>query len=93
MSLQVLGRDPGREAYRIRTDVGACAWVPECLIDTLRPGDRPTHQEAYQWIAAHRTALQNAVDRRRAGKAPRPPFDLVTLTGDDLSQPDGARDT
>ena len=76
----MLGRDPGREAYRIRTDAGATAWVPECLMDNgLRPGARPTHQEAYEWIAARRGTLEDAVTQRLRGATPRPPFDLVTL--------------
>jgi len=81
--VEVLGRDPAREAYRIRTTVAAgprTAWVPECLVDTsLRPGARPSHQDAYEWIAAHRGQLRDAVASRAAGRTPRPPFDLVTL--------------
>lgn len=77
--VEVQGRDVAREAYRIATDEGR-AYVPECLMQSgWRPGERPTHQDAYEWIAAHRTSLAQAVARLAAGRAPRPPFDLVTL--------------
>ncbi len=77
--VEVQGRDVAREAYRIETDAGR-ALVPECLMaSSLRPGTRPSHQEAYEWIAAHRTALARAVDRLARGIRPRPPYDLLTL--------------
>ncbi|SMX36697.1 hypothetical protein [Maliponia aquimaris] len=77
--VEVQGRDVAREAYRIATDAGR-AWVPECLMQGgLRPGGRPSHQEAYEWIAAHRTALARAIDDLARGRTPRPPYDLVTL--------------
>ena len=77
--VEVRGRDVAREAYRIETDAGA-AFVPECLMSSdLRPGVRPTHQDAYEWIAAHRAALARAVDRLARGNRPRPPYDILTL--------------
>ncbi|MCR9274504.1 MULTISPECIES: hypothetical protein [Mameliella] len=77
--VQVRGRDVAREAYRIETDAGA-AFVPECLMaGRLRPGGRPSHQDAYEWIAAHRAALARAVERLARGDAPRPPYDILTL--------------
>ncbi|MBV2361315.1 hypothetical protein KUH32_16240 [Thalassococcus sp. CAU 1522] len=75
-AVEVKGRDPAREAYRIRTADGE-AWLPECLIDTLRPGQRPSHQEAYEWIAAHDRALSRAVATLAAGRTPHRPFDIL----------------
>ena len=80
--VEVLGRDAAREAYRVRCR-GATALVPECLMGGLRPGDRPSHQEAYEWIAAHRRALAQAVAALSAGQAPKPPYDIVMLAGED----------
>ncbi|MHA6325484.1 hypothetical protein [Roseivivax sp. CAU 1753] len=77
-TVEVLGRDVAREAYRIRTE-GRVALVPECLMGGLRPGDRPSHQDAYEWIAAHRQALSAAVATLTEGGTPKPPYDLVTL--------------
>ena len=47
--VEVIGRDVAREAYRVRVDADGharTAFVPECLMETLRPGERPSHQEA-----------------------------------------------
>lgn len=77
--VEVKGRDVTRGAYRIETDAGR-AFVPECLMaNALRPGGKPSHQDAYEWIAAHRNALIRAVDRLVNGRAPRPPYDIMTL--------------
>ena len=77
--VEVQGRDVTREAYRIETETGR-ALVPECLMQTaLRPGARPSHQEAYEWIADHRVALARAVVQLAQGQTPRPPYDIVTL--------------
>ncbi len=76
--VEVQGRDAAREAYRIRTASGA-ALVPECLMQGLRPGDRPSHQEAYEWIAAHRSQLAAAVAALSRGATPRSPYHLLSL--------------
>ncbi|WP_323770072.1 hypothetical protein [Antarctobacter sp.] len=77
--VEVKGRDVVREAYRIETEDGR-AYVPECLMThALRPGARPSHQDAYEWIAAHRSALVHAVNRLACGATPRPPYDIMTL--------------
>lgn len=79
--VEVQGRDAGGEAYRIATEVGR-ALVPEFLMQTsLRPGARPTHQEAYEWIAAHRQPLVRAVAALSRGDTPRAPYDTLTLLG------------
>lgn len=80
--LEVTGRDVAREAYRLKTRLDGCeigAWVPECLMQGLRPGGRPSHQEAYEWIAAHKAPLIRAITRRACNQVPRSPYDLVTL--------------
>ncbi|EPX81957.1 hypothetical protein [Salipiger mucosus] len=80
--VEVIGRDVAREAYRVRVDAAGLArtaYVPECLMESLRPGQRPSHQEAYEWIAAHRGKIEKAVIARAAAREPRPPYDLVTL--------------
>ena len=84
--IEVLGRDAGAEAYRVRAHLGAGprqALVPECLMDGLCPGGRPGHQEAYEWIAAHRAGFAAAVSARLEGRVPRAPWDLIALAGED----------
>jgi hypothetical protein len=78
-TVRVTGRDAAAEAYRIETDHGT-ALVPECLMQGLRPGARPSHQEAYEWIAARRVGLTQAVATLARGGTPRRPYALVTLT-------------
>ncbi|SIS68717.1 hypothetical protein SAMN05421759_102369 [Roseivivax lentus] len=78
--VEVLGRDVAREAYRVRTASGE-AFVPECLMGGLRPGDRPSHQDAYEWIAAHRRDLDAAVAALARGAVPKAPYDIVSLVG------------
>ena len=77
--VEVLGRDAGAEAYRVRAE-GCVALVPEFLMESLRPGARPSHQEAYEWIATHRRAIARAVAELSRGETPNAPFDVVTLT-------------
>ena len=84
MSVQVQGRDAGAEAYRIATRAGR-ALVPEHLMAALRPGARPSHQEAYEWIAAHARALEEAVDALAANATPKRPYDSLTLIAPDPS--------
>ena len=78
-TLRVGGRDAAAEAYRIETDHGT-ALRPECLMQGLRPGARPSHQEACEWIAARRARLTGAVATRTRGGTPRRPCALATLT-------------
>lgn len=84
--IEVLGRDAGAEAYRVRAHLGAGlrqALVPECLMHGQRPGGRPGHHEAYEWIAAHRTEIAAAVSARLDGRVPRAPWHLIALAGED----------
>ncbi|MCC1493408.1 hypothetical protein [Cognatishimia sp. F0-27] len=76
--VEVQGRDSAMEAYRVQTDHGR-AWVPECLMGGLRPGERPSHQEAYEWVAAHRKALIRAVATLSEGRTPPAPYDIISL--------------
>ena len=84
--VEVHGRDVASEAYRISTADGR-ALVPEYLMagqstgraTGLRPNARPSHQEAYEWIARHNAALHHAVAQLAQGITPKPPFDTLTL--------------
>ncbi|WP_417603496.1 hypothetical protein [Primorskyibacter flagellatus] len=83
--VEVQGRDVANEAYRIATTVAGTpvrALVPECLMQGPRPGDRPSHREAYEWIAAHKSPLIRAVETLSRGKLPRRPYDILTLIED-----------
>lgn len=80
--VEVLGRDAAAEAYRVRAhlpDGAREARVPECLMEGMRPGARPSHQDAYEWIAAHRGRILAAVAALATGKVPRAPDDLIAL--------------
>ncbi len=55
--MEVKGRDPATECYRVIHDVdgrSVTALVPEHLAaDMHLIGARPSHQDAYVWMAAH----------------------------------------
>ena len=79
-----MGRDIATEAYRIAVEVDGArvvALVPERLAaDGWRPGDRPSHQQAYEWIAAHRPRIEKAIAAlARNARPPRAPYDQITL--------------
>ncbi|WP_146587335.1 hypothetical protein [Puniceibacterium confluentis] len=81
-AVEVLGRDVAAEACRIRVRVGGTdvvALVPEVLMQGLRPGERPSHQESYEWIARHGRQLQAALTTLHQGGTPRRPFDVLIL--------------
>ncbi|SMC42810.1 hypothetical protein [Primorskyibacter flagellatus] len=83
--VEVQGRDIANDAYRIVTTVAGTpvrALVPECLMQGVRPGDRASHQEAYEWIAAHRPQLIRAVAALTRGETPKRPHDILTLSED-----------
>ena len=85
--MEVKGRDPATECYRVVHDVdGRCvtALVPERLAADLRLiGARPSHQTAYVWMAAHKDKIEAAIDQLARGtRRPRPPYDQITLIED-----------
>lgn len=85
--MQVQGRDRETECYRVTVDVdgaAVAAWVPERLATGQAIiGSRPTHQEAYVWIAAHRQKIEAAIAQlARGGRRPKAPYDQITLIKD-----------
>jgi len=83
-AVEVLGRDVALEAYRVRiTADGAplTGYVPEALFaNPWRPGERPSHQDAYEWIAGNRGRIRAALIARARGAARiRAPFDQLFL--------------
>ena len=85
--MEIKGRDPATECYRIVVEVdgrNVTALVPERLAADFRMiGSRPSHQTAYVWIAAHREKIEAAVTKLARGPARvRPPFDQITLVED-----------
>lgn len=85
--IDVRGLDRATECYRVTTEVDGkrvTALVPERLASDLRViGARPSHQEAYVWIAAHQAKIEAAIAKlaRGSGRV-KPPFDQITLTED-----------
>lgn len=82
--MEIMGRDIATESYRIAIDVDGArvvALVPERLAaDGWRPGGRPSHQQAYEWIAAHRPRIEQAIAAlARTGTVTRAPYDQITL--------------
>ncbi len=85
--MEVKGRDPATECYRVTHKVdGQCfsALVPERLAADLHMiGARPSHQEAYVWIAGHRKKIEAAIEQLARGtRRPKAPFDQITLIKD-----------
>ncbi len=82
--MQVKGRDPATECYRVVMQVDGrevAALVPERLAADLRlVGARPSHQDAYVWMAAHNDKIEAAITQLARGRGrPRAPFDQITL--------------
>lgn len=81
--MDVKGRDPGTECYRVTHDVDGrtvTALVPERFAADLRlTGARPSHQDAYVWMAQHKTKIETAIDQLARGKRPKKPFDQIAL--------------
>lgn len=82
--MNVKGRDPASECYRVEVDVDG-AWVhalvPERLAASLRLfGTRPSHQDAYVWMAEHKEKIEAAIAKLARGQgSPRAPYDQITL--------------
>ncbi|MEM6636077.1 MAG: hypothetical protein AAF667_09320 [Pseudomonadota bacterium] len=85
--LDVHGRDVDAAAYRVSTRIGARrikALVPEFLMETgWRPGARPSHQDAYEWIARNRPKIKTAIAAMAAGRVPPRPYDALQLVEED----------
>ena len=81
--MEVKGRDPATECYRVIHDVDGrtvTALVPERFAADLRlVGARPSHQDAYVWMAEHKTKIETAIDQLARGHIPRAPFDQIAL--------------
>ncbi len=82
--MEIRGRDPATECYRVEHDVDGrtvSALVPERLAADLRlVGSRPSHQDAYVWMAGHKHKIQAAIAMLARGSGrPRAPYDQITL--------------
>ncbi|MBT8425234.1 MAG: hypothetical protein KJO67_09685 [Silicimonas sp.] len=84
--MDVKGRDPETECYRVTHEVDGrtvTAMVPERFASDLRlVGARPSHQDAYVWMAEHKTKIETAIDQLARGKRPAAPFDQIVLVKD-----------
>ena len=81
--MEVHGIDMTREAYRVsvaRDGGELLGYVPEGLVmEMLGIARRPGHGEVYAWLERHGRAVEAALKTHAAGKAPKPPFDRITL--------------
>ena len=82
--MEVMGGDPETECYRVVLDVdgrSVTALVPERLA-VHRPqfGSRPSHQDAYVWMAGHKDKIEAAIAMLARGTGrPRAPYDQIIL--------------
>lgn len=80
----MLGRDPGREAYRVATVVDGArvvGLVPERLMSANLPlvGGHG-HGLAYEWLARNNVAIEATLKTLATGNGRiRSPFDAVVL--------------
>jgi molybdenum cofactor biosynthesis enzyme MoaA len=85
--MEIRGRDPATECYRVDLTVDGrtvTALVPERLAADLRLiGARPSHQEAYVWMAEYKDRIEAAITQlARGGTRPKAPFDQIILSED-----------
>ena len=85
--MEVKGRDPATECYRVVHDVdgqSVTALVPERLAAGMHLiGARPSHQDAYVWMAAHKDKIEAAIALLARGtRRPKAPYDQITLIED-----------
>ena len=84
--MEVKGRDPATESYRVIHEVDGrevAALVPERFASgLLATAARPSHQDAYIWMAEHKAKIESAIAQLAKGKKPRAPFDQITLLKD-----------
>ncbi|GGH25973.1 hypothetical protein SAMN05444007_103150 [Cribrihabitans marinus] len=82
--MEILGRDSWLESYRIAVEVDGVrviAHVPERLFAD-RPGQRPSHQAAYEGIAARKAAIETSIADLVRGRPLRAPYDQILLAED-----------
>ncbi|KIC08360.1 hypothetical protein RA19_20530 [Leisingera sp. ANG-M1] len=82
--MEIRGRDPETECYRVELQVDGRtvkALVPERLAaDTRLIGSRPSHQDAYVWMAEHKAKIEAAITLlARGSKRPKAPYDQIIL--------------
>ena len=81
--MEVKGRDVETECYRVTHDVDGktvTALVPERFAADLRlTGARPSHQDAYVWMAGNKSKIETAITQLAHGEKPRAPFDQIVL--------------
>ncbi|WP_417524716.1 hypothetical protein [Marinovum sp.] len=80
--MEVHGRDIETECYRVTHLVDGqevAALVPERLAADTRIVGRPSHQDAYVWMAGHKQKIETAITQLARGQRPKPPFDTITL--------------
>jgi hypothetical protein len=82
--MEVHGIDMEQGAYRVSFRSGGRTLrglVPETLVaEWLRQSGRPEHGDVYEWIAVHRSKIEQALTRMSEGKANiRAPYDRLTL--------------
>ena len=81
--MEVHGRDPATECYRVTHEVDGrivTALVHERLAGDVRIAARPSHQMAYVWLAGNKTKIEKAITQLAKGTSrPRAPYDQITL--------------
>lgn len=82
--MEIRGRDPETECYRVELQVDGRtvkALVPERLAaDTRLIGSRPSHQDAYVWMAEYKAKIEAAITLLARGtKRPKAPYDQIIL--------------
>jgi hypothetical protein len=82
--MEVKGRDPETECYRVAMEVdgrSVTALVPERLAaDRPLVGSRPSHQDAYVWMAGHKDKIEAAIAMLARGTGrPKAPYDQIIL--------------
>ena len=83
--MEVHGIDMMAGAYKVSFEAGGRrirGLVPETLVsEALKKMGRPEHVDVYQWIAAHRPEIENALLAMTQGEARRvkPPYDRLSL--------------
>ena len=82
--MEIRGRDVETECYHVKLDVDGrtvSALVPERLAAGTRLfGSRPSHQDAYVWMANHKDKIEAAITMLARGSGrPKAPYDQIIL--------------